>query len=96
MIGELGNHLWQSTVFVAVAALVAFALRNNGAGRASRNRAMRLQRTRFAAGVAASRSRYPRECAGPSAPASGGPGDLDQGAAAAVSSNCRRFAGPSP
>lgn len=31
MITDLGNHLWQSTAFVAVAALVAFALRNNGA-----------------------------------------------------------------
>ena len=31
MIGELSNHLWQSTVVVAVAALVAVALRNNGA-----------------------------------------------------------------
>jgi bla regulator protein BlaR1 len=31
MISELSNHLWQSTAFVAVAALVAFALRNNGA-----------------------------------------------------------------
>lgn len=31
MITELSNHLWQSTVFVGVAALVAFALRNNGA-----------------------------------------------------------------
>jgi bla regulator protein blaR1 len=31
MIGDLGNHLWQSTVFVAVAALVTFVLRNNGA-----------------------------------------------------------------
>lgn len=31
MISELSNHLWQSTAIVAVAALVAFALRNNGA-----------------------------------------------------------------
>jgi uncharacterized protein (TIGR03435 family) len=31
MIGELSNHLWQSTVFVAVAGLVVLALRNNGA-----------------------------------------------------------------
>lgn len=31
MIGDLGNHLWQSTVFVAVAALVTLVLRSNGA-----------------------------------------------------------------
>jgi bla regulator protein BlaR1 len=31
VIGDVGNHLWQSTACVAVAALVAFALRNNGA-----------------------------------------------------------------
>jgi uncharacterized protein (TIGR03435 family) len=31
MIGEIGNHLWQSTVFVAVAALVTLVLRKNGA-----------------------------------------------------------------
>jgi uncharacterized protein (TIGR03435 family) len=31
MIIDLGNHLWQSTMCVAVAALVTLALRNNGA-----------------------------------------------------------------
>ena len=31
MIGELSNHLWQSTVFVALAALLAAALRKNRA-----------------------------------------------------------------
>jgi uncharacterized protein (TIGR03435 family) len=31
MISDLSNHLWQSTVFVAAAAVVAFALRNNAA-----------------------------------------------------------------
>lgn len=31
MIGELSNHLWQSTMVVAIAALVTLALRNNGA-----------------------------------------------------------------
>jgi uncharacterized protein (TIGR03435 family) len=31
MIGEIGNHLWQSTVFVAVAALLTLLLRSNGA-----------------------------------------------------------------
>jgi hypothetical protein len=31
MIGEIGNHLWQSTVFVAVAALLSLLLRSNGA-----------------------------------------------------------------
>jgi uncharacterized protein (TIGR03435 family) len=31
MIGELTNHLWQSTLFVLAAALVAAALRGNGA-----------------------------------------------------------------
>jgi uncharacterized protein (TIGR03435 family) len=31
MIAALTNHLWQSTLFVAAAALVAFALRQNGA-----------------------------------------------------------------
>jgi beta-lactamase regulating signal transducer with metallopeptidase domain len=31
MIGALANHLWQSTVFVLAAALLAWALRRNGA-----------------------------------------------------------------
>ena len=31
MIGDLSNHLWQSTLVVAIAALVTLALRNNGA-----------------------------------------------------------------
>ena len=33
MITEILNHLWQSTVFVAVMWLLAFALRNNRARR---------------------------------------------------------------
>jgi uncharacterized protein (TIGR03435 family) len=31
MIGDLSNHLWQSTMVVAIAGLVTLALRNNGA-----------------------------------------------------------------